>query len=200
MTALPSTVAFATIADGSNIVASDHRNNYAAAQTGINGLIAVLSGGTAGQLLQALTSTSVDWNGGTYTSYTPTWTAAGTAPAIGNAVVTAQYARLGKVIHAYGSIVFGNTSTFGTSNYSFALPVTASANAVTALLAGTARLKDQSASFFGQGAVYLASTTTMGIEFGTTYLGTDNVVGQLTPWTWAQTDAIGWNITYEAAT
>jgi hypothetical protein len=63
MSGLPSSLALNNIADGSNIVAADHRNNYAAIQAAVNALIAALGGGSAGQVLQALTSSSVAWGG-----------------------------------------------------------------------------------------------------------------------------------------
>jgi hypothetical protein len=45
MSVLPSSLALTNIADGSNIVAADHRNNYAAIQTAVNALIAITSNG-----------------------------------------------------------------------------------------------------------------------------------------------------------
>lgn len=59
MTALPNTLALAAISDGSLEVAVDHRNNYAAIQTAVNALIADLSGGTAGALLYATSSSAI---------------------------------------------------------------------------------------------------------------------------------------------
>jgi len=50
-----------TIVDGTQIVAVDHRNNYASVQTGVNGLIAALSGGTAGQYLTATSPSAIAW-------------------------------------------------------------------------------------------------------------------------------------------
>lgn len=61
MAALPSNLALTNIQDGANIVAADHRNNYSAIQIAVNELITALSGGTAGQLLQALDSADVGW-------------------------------------------------------------------------------------------------------------------------------------------
>lgn len=61
MTVVPNTIALATIADGALEVAVDHRNNYAAIQAQGNGLVADLSGGSAGQVLKALSSSAVAW-------------------------------------------------------------------------------------------------------------------------------------------
>lgn len=107
--------------------------------------------------------------------------------------------QVGKLVHAYGRITFGTTSTFGTGTYSLSLPVTASANALAAAAAGTGQMFDISAGFLGLAEVFIATTTTHRFEFGATYLGTDTAAGAATPWTWANTDIISWNITYEAA-
>ena len=58
---VPNALALATIADGSAIVASDHRNNYAAVQVGVNGLIAMFNLATAkGDLLVATAAGTFD--------------------------------------------------------------------------------------------------------------------------------------------
>jgi hypothetical protein len=51
---LPSSLALTSIADGSQIVASDHRNNYSAIQAAVNALRTALAGGSAGQFLKAV--------------------------------------------------------------------------------------------------------------------------------------------------
>lgn len=199
MTAIPNTISLASIADGSLEVASDPRNNFSAAQTAINQLIAALSGGSAGQILQALSSTSVDWNGGTYQTYVPTWVASGVAPAIGNAVVVARFARIGKMVHAYGSITFGTTSTYGTGFYTFALPVNASASAIGISTSGSGFARDASANNEGQPSPYVGTATGMLFQYGATYFGTHADLGAAAPWAWATGDILSWNITYEAA-
>jgi hypothetical protein len=57
MPLLPGSLALASIADGSLIVAADHRNNYAAIQAAVNALIADLGAGLAGQVLGLSPST-----------------------------------------------------------------------------------------------------------------------------------------------
>lgn len=198
MATLPNSLALDTIVDGSLVVASQPRNNFSAVQTQANALLAILGAGTNLQVLQSGGGTTVNW-GGAYSLYTPTWTAAGTPPAIGNAVVVAQYLQLGKMVHAYGRITFGSTSTFGTGFYSFALPVTASANALAARSAGSGLGFDASAGNGAQPDVLVSTTTTMTFDLPTTYLGTSNAIAAPFPWTWAQSDILSWNITYEAA-
>ena len=136
---------------------------------------------------------------GAYTSYTPTWTSTATAPAIGNATVSAWYIQIGKLVHAYGKIVFGSSSTFGTGDYRFALPVTAAGRA-TFIRVGTSSSYDNSANAEHDGSIWLVTTTTMGITYPATWpSGTQTGIGSVSPWTWAQDDQILWTITYEAA-
>lgn len=139
------------------------------------------------------------WGPGAYTAYTPTWATTGTAPAYGNAVVVGQYLQIGKLVHTYGRVTFGSTSTFGTLVYSFSLPVTASAAAVSAPAGGMGQGADASAGFSFFPLVYLANSTTLRFEYAATYLGADQAVAHNSPWVWAQGDIISWNITYEAA-
>jgi hypothetical protein len=61
MASIPSALALATITDSSLITASSHRNNYAAIQAAVNALAAALDGGAAGQFLQAVDGTDVQW-------------------------------------------------------------------------------------------------------------------------------------------
>jgi hypothetical protein len=131
-----------------------------------------------------------------YTTYVPTWTASGTAPAIGNATVVARYAQLGKMVHAYGSIAFGSTSTFGSGLYAFALPATEPG---TQLLSGSGVIVHAATSAAASVFPIIASSTTMNFQFPSMYLGTVSTINPTGPWTWASSDAIYWNIMYEAA-
>ncbi len=136
----------------------------------------------------------------TYIAYTPTWTSTGSAPAIGNAVVTARYVQIGKLVHAYGEITFGSSSTFGTGDFMFALPVSRISGSAAARAKGIVSGYDNSAS-----AALLAradmtsSVSTFIIVYGATYLGTATNVGATAPWTWATSDVISWDLVYEAA-
>lgn len=72
MTVLPSSLALTSIADGSNIVAADHRNNYTAVQTALNALIALLAAGSTGQSLVSSGGTTIGWQTATATTYRKT--------------------------------------------------------------------------------------------------------------------------------
>lgn len=199
MATLPSSLSLAVIADGSAIVAADHRTNYAAVQTEANALLTILGGGTSAQFLQSGGGTTVSW-AGAYSAYTPTWTATGVAPVIGNATVVARYLQVGKLVHAYGSIVFGGTSTYGTGQYIFALPVAPSASVSSPMTIGTAQLTDTSATAKASVNIEFFAASTVWLVYPATWpSGTSTAVAQTAPWTWAAGDTIAWNLIYEAA-
>jgi hypothetical protein len=57
-----------------------------------------------------------------WTTYTPSWTASGSAPAIGNGSLKGRYKRLGKWVVVNIFQKMGTTSTFGTGTYAWSLP------------------------------------------------------------------------------
>lgn len=66
------------------------------------------------------------WLGsGNWSSYTPTWTSTGTAPAIGNGILEGRYVRIGNTIHFRIGLIPGGTTTYGTGAWFFALPAAA---------------------------------------------------------------------------
>lgn len=60
-----------------------------------------------------------------WTSYTPTWTSTGTAPALGNGTLVGRYMKVGRTVTAHVNLITGSTSTYGTGAYNFALPAQA---------------------------------------------------------------------------
>lgn len=198
MAALPASIALTTIADGAQAVAADHRNNFASVQTALNALIAILAGGASGQMLQSGGGTTVAW-GGTYADYTPTWAASGAAPVIGNGTLNARYAQVGKLVHYFGQLVMGSTTTFGTGNYSLSLPVNRSGvGNASGRVHGLVELSDSSAGAQGLGiADTAASVSAFAPFFAATYLGARTQVGQTVPWAWAVGDFLVWNLIYE---
>lgn len=59
---------------------------------------------------------------------TPTWTSTGTAPALGNGILTRRWAQIGKTVFFQIFLQIGSTTTIGTLNYRWGLPVAAQAN------------------------------------------------------------------------
>lgn len=66
----------------------------------------------------ALAAISAAWQ-----TYTPAWTAATTAPALGNGTITGRYTQIGKTVYVAVMLAAGTTTTFGSGVYKFSLPV-----------------------------------------------------------------------------
>ncbi|MFE0699112.1 hypothetical protein [Streptomyces sp. NPDC058872] len=60
-----------------------------------------------------------------WTSYTPSWTSTGTAPAIGNGSLFGRYKLIGKLCIVNFEMLAGTTTTFGTGVWGFSAPFTA---------------------------------------------------------------------------
>lgn len=128
----------------------------------------------------------------TWSTYIPAWTTAGSAPALGNGTIFGHYKQIGnKTFHVFGEVLFGSTSTFGTNEFRFSLPVTAigfvdQPGAALVLDAGTTRYS--ASSLVVSGANYLVINA-----------GSTNFVTATNPFTFTTSDAIWWSATYEAA-
>jgi hypothetical protein len=61
---------------------------------------------------------SADW-----TSYTPTWNSTGTAPSLGNGTLQGLYLQVGKLVYVLINFKAGSTTTYGTGNWQFSLPL-----------------------------------------------------------------------------
>lgn len=150
---------------------------------------------------QSVTQTVTDaWYGillafsDSWSTYTPSWTASGTAPALGNGTIAGRYAQVGKLIWCTGVLTMGTTTTFGTGTYSISLPVTAT-SASTGIYVGSAYLHDNSLIAGRRtGAAAVVTTTTMNF-----FAATGGVVTPTVPFTWALSDKLSWTIFYEAA-
>lgn len=130
---------------------------------------------------------------GTWVDYSASlqWTSSGTAPALGNAVVSARYVQVGKLVIYAAKVTFGSSSTFGTGTYRMSIPVTAAASSP---YTGPLILNDASAPLRIGGAVSLNSATNLAF-YGVSGSG----VTATAPFTWAQDDFLQWSIMYEAA-
>lgn len=192
---VPSALALTNIAPGAPILSADHRTNYAAIQAAVNALEAALSGGVAGQVLQAASTSAVQW-GPTYTTYVPAWAAAGVAPALGNGTLTGRYVQIGKYVHGYLTLTAGTTTTFGTGNYNFTLPVAAGASNPVFALIGTAYAVDTGVASYAGMPRLLGGLTA--VEVVTLASPAANWT-QIAPFTFANGDQIIIYFAYEAA-
>lgn len=136
-------------------------------------------------------------NGETWSSYTPTWTTTGTAPAIGNGSIVAQYVNINNVVIVQGQMTFGSTTTFGTGAWSLSTPNTMAAAYVSYGLLGHAKGYDSSG-----GSNY---TLYVVIDAGSTTKvllnreGTPPNVDYQNPFTWANGDNLAFNFSYRKA-
>lgn len=141
-----------------------------------------------------------------WTSFTPTWTTSTGAntPSFGNAVLDCKWNRAGRTITAKYEIVFGTTTNFGAApttadNWRFTLPVTASdthqVGGFFELNQSTGRRCIARGRFTTTGVTELevASGAPDGAAVGT------GLADSLTPWTWANGNAVRGILTYEAA-
>lgn len=124
--------------------------------------------------------TSVDTTA--WTPFTPSWTSTGTAPDFGNATLDCAYKSIGKTTFVRYSIVFGNTSTFGTGTWSFSLPVTPKTGPRQMMMA----MAQDTGTGSSMGMCFVSSGTTT-FNIGTTAGALWTVSS---PHTWASTDAI----------
>lgn len=117
---------------------------------------------------------------------------------IGNGTKTFAYQQIGKTVHVRGKIVFGSTTSVSGA-IGFTVPVTANTNVVGQSFLGVRLLDSGTNSFNGIG--YHSTTSYVdlfAISASGTYAGwiaTSSTV----PYTWANTDEIYVNFTYEAA-
>lgn len=117
-------------------------------------------------------------------TYTPTWTTGGTAPALGNGALSGTWSRDGDMISFAVEFTAGTTTTFGTAEFRFALPVTpvSAFNQIVPVM-----------FYDGSANTYYAGTAI--ISGGTSYLTLRGqaIAGAITnasPFTWGSTDQL----------
>lgn len=160
--------------------------------TGAN-TAARLAPGTATQALMG--GTSPAW-GPAASSGSAALTAASVNPTLGTGgTSTNHYIQIGKLVVVWGVVIFGSSGVNpGAGEYHVALPVTAASPQGGGAL-GSCVLYDSSAGTFNLAVGYFSSSTVC--RFAIT--GTNLVVTEGTPWTWAANDQINYFMAYEAA-
>ena len=128
-----------------------------------------------------------------WTSYTPSWTSEGSPqPVLGNGTITGRYKQIGKTVFVSIRLDLGTTSTTGTSNWRFSLPVNA-VNANAALL--NTVLLDNGISWY-QGTAF---TTYSGNTGYVVCMVGSATVTPTSPFTWGSTDSVIIAGSYESA-
>lgn len=131
--------------------------------------------------------------GDAWTSFTPTWTSSGTAVSLGNGVLSGVYMNTGKLCIARIFLTMGSTTTYGTGNYAFVMPFASTAGAQWVPLGGCT-CRDASA-----GLTYGLQAFTAGTSSASGGNDSGGRLGQLVPFTWANTDTLALQLTFETA-
>lgn len=165
--------------------------------------VATPGGFAAGVNVSALVGVVPNANLPSYSAYTPTLTASVANPTLGSgSSATSWYIQIGDLVHYYGAIAFGTAGVAaGTGTYRVSLPVNSAARIGSDRL-GVSLNYDSSTGNVAQAVCQLSGG--VATYFVQTYAaawpaGAETPVGAAAPWTWAASDQIQWNITYEAA-
>lgn len=140
-------------------------------------------------------------------SYTPTWVSQVTQPVLNNGTLTGKFSRVGKTIHFRLFWRAGSTTTFGSGNYYWGLPVAASSFYTTAgtnqSFNGGGYIEDNTVTGYAASAHGLINSTLGANQFLMYYNssagGQAGGVSPTTPFTFGSLDYINFAGSYEAA-
>ena len=135
---------------------------------------------------------------GKWQSYTVSWTAATTNPAIGNGTLTGRYVVIGKLCTYVLGMIMGSTTTYGSGNWAFSLPINAANNAGINFY-GFAHLRDTGVATYER-IVQIQpndSVSKINLFFDPTQGSNLYNISATVPFTWGEKDVLGIQITYE---
>jgi len=132
---------------------------------------------------------------GKWQSYTVSWTAATTNPAIGNGTLNGKYVQIGKIVTCNIYLLVGSTTTFGSGVYGFSLPKTVYSSTVG--FVGNFIANDNSANGWYSGQAIVVGGDTKIITFIRD--GISSYLSYNTPHVWASGDSLFISLTYEVA-
>ena len=164
-----------------------------------SGAVTRLGIGTTGQVLSVAAGipswATVSGGGFTYAAYTPTFTNF----TLGNGTINvARWAQSGKMVHVYGQVTLGSTSSVS-GNITVSLPATASSNN-SGIWTGWSAFGDDGVGSY-TGFARIQSTTTLRLDVNKSD-GTYNFVAGTSatvPMTWTNLDDFRFSLVYEAA-
>lgn len=194
--------------DAHTILAANTDNTPAAVTVAEQRIVGRITGGNIDDLTAAQAGNVL--LGGAWTSYTPAITALDPFGSFGGAVnptmgtgasLTGAYVQVGRLVIGRCSIQFGTSAAAGTGFYGISLPVTPRS---TDQPIGVGYMLDASDSYrFKIAPVTLSATfsttlATIAIHDGQAAAGS-SPASHFAPWAWADSDAIFFAFTYEAA-
>ena len=137
---------------------------------------------------------------GKWQSYTVSWTASTTNPAIGNGTLTGRYIVIGKLCTYVLGMIMGSTTTYGSGNWAFSLPINA-VNIAGINFYGFAHLRDTGVATYER-IVQIQpndSVSKINLFFDPTQGSNLYNISATVPFTWGENDVLGIQITYEVA-
>lgn len=140
---------------------------------------------------------ATNFNTGAWTSYATSWTTTGTAPAIGNGTIVSRYQRYGRGINLFISLQPGTTTTFGTGEFRFSLPVTqATSPGASGFFSGDGFGLDAGTAFYMGVSIIDNTNNFVRVAKGD---GTLNFWQSNQPFTWGNADSLNISVLYEAS-
>lgn len=128
--------------------------------------------------------------GGAMVAFTPTWTASTTNPTLGNGTLTGRFKQVDKMVDFTIDLTFGTTTTVGSGQYLFSLPVSAVRGVEKSILATLSLVHGVSRN---SGGAVLVNTGVVRLMQSTA------AVSEASPFAWASGDVISLAGRYEAA-
>lgn len=142
------------------------------------------------------TAEGTDWlvdYEGRWITYTPSWTATGGTPTLGNGTLSGRFTRAGYLVHFSFYFLFGSTTSVGTTTaWTWTLPVTMSSSAPTYLPFSAYFLDSGVSEYIGM-ARRNSTTTFRVLTLGAAYTEYNK------PFTWTNGDSLTVTGTYEIA-
>jgi len=136
----------------------------------------------------SISGTTIGIDNYTSATYTPSWTASGTAPSLGNGTLNGSYSRIGNLVSVQLDLTLGSTTTQGTGYWIFSLPV-ATSNIV--WLEGFS-VSGYSATTYTAGRTLAVSTSSIGVNV----FNANTFWGVGVPATWVTGNYVRINFTY----
>ncbi len=126
-------------------------------------------------------------------TYTPSWTGSGGNPSLGDGTLYGTWSRDGNRVHVDIELTMGSTTTFGSGEWRFSLPVAPYNAAGESMKVGAAFLYDNNVPLINAG-IALSNPALSYVKLYAN--GGAAEITPTTPWTWAQNDIIRFSIDY----
>ncbi|NBV77905.1 hypothetical protein EBR66_07100 [bacterium] len=131
-----------------------------------------------------------------WSTYSPSWTADTTNPAIGDGTITGRYKQIGKTVFVIVKINMGTTTTYGTGSWRVSLPVNAFASY--SVILPTVLLDNGNNWYQGTSYTeYSGSTAYVTPVWNRGNTGS-SAVNSTIPFTWGSTDSFTFSGSYES--